>query len=382
MSKPCLFALLTLFAACRPAFDPVDPALCAGTLPTASCGPGCRLLRQEAGGSWLPRTLNQTPLELTREVSTTGWRTRARITGPSVGVGPSSLTSPLTVNEVLAASGGEVLFKTGPVIASLDAATGDVSQLVTTRGLPFRWAAGPAGGLFVVSGRSISPSAPRHGERVVSLPAALPLVAAPARAPLPTDLASGVIFIPTSSGLFSFQPRAASPLTLLAAGTFTSVALLGGEVYASRCEPLASTPSLRSGLQVEGIAVIPLDAPCDILRAPLGSTNAFVTIATQPGVVELLPKGDRLLARSAFELTSLTRTGDRVLLYAAAKPVDASLASEPVIGPLEGATATPSFRSGVCLVSLDEKKGTTLEAPRSPLELETGLVRVSAVPAN
>ena len=373
MSKPCLFALLTLFAACRPAFDPVDPALCAGKRPTASCGPGCRLLRQEATGR-LPRTLNQTPLEFTREVSPTGWRTLAPTTpGPSVGI-----TSPLTVNEVLGASGDEVLFKTGPVIASLDATTGDVSRLVTTTGLPFRWAVGPGGGFFVVSGRSISPSAPKHGEHVVTLPAAPPLVAAPPRAPLPTDLASGVIFIPTSSGLFSFQPNASSPLTLLAAGAFTSVALLGGEVYASRCEPMASTASS----QLEATAVIPLDAPCEILRAPLGSTNAFVTIAKQPGVVELLPKGDRLLARSAFELTSLTRSGDRVLLYAVTRPVEASLASEPVIGPLEGATATPSFRSGVCVVSLDEKKGTTLEEPANPLELDMGLVRVSAVPAN
>lgn len=373
MSTTRLFVFLTLFAGCGPAFDTVEPGLCSGTRPTAVCGPGCRLLRHEAPGR-SPRTLNEAPLELTREVSPMGWRAlERRGTTPSVGV-----TSPLTVNEVLGASGDEVLFKTGPVIASLDATTGDVSRLVVTTDLPFRWAAGPAGGFFVVSGRSISPSAPRHGQRVVTLPAAPTLVAAPSRAPLPTDLTSGVILIPTSNGLFSFQPAATAPLTRLATGAFTSVALFGGEVYASRCEPLPSTAST----QLEATSVIPLDAPCEILRAPLGATDAFVTIATQPGVIELLPKGDRLLVRSAFELTSLTRSGARVLLYAVTPRASPSLASELVIGPLEADTAMPSFRSGVCVVSLDEKKGTTLGEPANPLELELGLVRVSAVPAN
>ncbi|MER2566522.1 MAG: hypothetical protein ABTQ32_37715 [Myxococcaceae bacterium] len=374
MSTTRLFVFLTLFTACRPAFDTVDPALCSGTRPTAVCGPGCRLLRHEAAGR-SPRTLNEAPLELTREVSPMGWRSLER-SGPKPSVG--GVTSPLTVNEVLAASGDEVLFKTGPVIASLDASTGDVSRLMVTTGLPFRWATGPAGGFFVLSGRSISPSAPRHGERVVTLPAAPTLVAAPSRAPLPTDVTSGVILIPTSNGLFSFQPAATVPLTRLATGAFTSVALFGGEVYASRCAPLPSTASA----QLEATSVIPLDAPCEILRGPLGATDAFVTIATQPGVIELLPKGDRLLVRSAFELTSLTRSGARVLLYAVTPPASPSLTSELVLGPLEADAATPSFRSGICVVSLDEKKGTTLEEPANPLELELGLVRVSAVPAN
>ena len=157
-TNPFLLAALTLLAACRPAFEAVYPELCAGARPTASCGPGCQLLRHETPR--LPRALNDTPLEFTRAVSPAGWTAVSPSpTGPSIGARPSvGTTSPLTLDEVLGASGDEVLFKAGPAIASLDAATGEVTHVVTTTGLPFRWAAGPAGGFFVVSGRQVAPS--------------------------------------------------------------------------------------------------------------------------------------------------------------------------------------------------------------------------------
>lgn len=370
-----LLASLTLLAACRPAFEAVDPELCAGARPTARCGPGCQLLRQEM--PFLPRALHDGPLDFTREVSATGWAAvSANPNSPSaqLAVGP---TRPLSVDAVLAAAGDEVLFKTGPAIASLDAATGEVSHVVTTTGLPFRWAAGPAGGFFVVSGRQVAPSNPKYGARVVLLPTAQPLVAAPARAPLPSDVTSGVIFIPTSSGLFAFQPAASAPLTLLAPGTFTSVAILGGELYASRCEPMPDTVSSR----LEATVVIPLTSRCDIVRAPLGSTNAFVPIATLAGIVELLPRGDRLLARSPLELTSLTREGEQVLLYALPHPDSTSLNQARVIGPLFDTSAQPAFESGVCMVTLDETRGTTVRDLDDRLELVTGVVRFTARPA-
>lgn len=376
-TNPFLLAALTLLAGCRPAFEAVDAELCAGARPTASCGPGCQLLRHETPR--LPRALNDTPLEFTRAVSAAGWTAVSPSpTGPSIGARPSvGPTSPLTLDEVLGAAGDEVLFKAGPAIASLDAATDEVTHVVTTTGLPFRWAAGPAGGFFVVSGRQVAPSHPKYGARTVVLPTAQPLVAAPARAPLPTDVTSGVIFIPTSSGLFAFQPAAASPLTLLAAGTFTSVAILGGELYASRCEPLAGTPESN----LEATAVVPLTSRCDIVRAPLGTTNAFVPIATLTGIVELLPRGDRLLARSPFELTSLTREGQQVLLYALPHPDSTSLKQARVVGPLIDTSAQPAFESGVCVVTLDETRGTTVRDLEDPLELVTGVVRFTARPA-
>ncbi|MDP3503769.1 MAG: hypothetical protein Q8S33_25760 [Myxococcales bacterium] len=372
-TNPILFASLTLLAACRPAFEAVDPALCAGARPTARCGPGCQLSRHEL--PFLPRALHDRPLDFTREVSATGWAAVSANPDnpPQLSVGP---TRPLSIDEVLAAAGEEVLFKTGPVIASLDAATGEVSHVANTTGR-FRWAAGPAGGFFVVSGRQVSPSNPRYGARAVVLPSAPPLVAAPARAPFPTDVASGVIFIPTSSGLFAFQPAATSPLTLLAAGTFTSVALLGGDVYASRCQPMPDTPAGH----LEATVVIPLTSRCDIVRAPLGSSNAFVTIATLTGTVELQPRGDGILARSPFELTLLTREGGQVLLYALPHPDSTSLNQERVIGPLVGTTAQPAFESGVCVVTLDETRGTTVRDLEDPLELVTGVVRFTARPA-
>lgn len=371
-----LLAALTLLAACRPAFEAVDPELCAGARPTSSCGPGCRLVRHET--PLLPRALNDTPREFTREVSARGWTAVSpNPTGPAIGARPSvGTTSPLTLDEVLGAAGDEVLFKAGPAIASLDAATGEVSHVVTTTGLPYRWAAGPAGGFFVVSGRQVAPSNPKYGARVVVLPTAQPLVAASARSPLPTDVTSGVIFIPTSSGLFAFQPAALAPLTLLAAGTFTSVAILGGELYASRCEAMPDTP----GSRLQATAVVPLTSRCDIVRAPLGS-NAFVPIATLTGIVELLPRGDRLLARSPFELTSLTREGEQVLLYALPHPDSTSLKQARVIGPLVGTSAQPAFESGVCVVTLDETRGTTVRDLEDPLELVTGVVRFTARPA-
>lgn len=363
-TKHTLLSLLMLLAACRPAFEAIEPTQCQRPQPTPTCGPGCRLLRLEPGSQ--AKRLNDAPLALTGAVSVNGW---TPVT-PSSGVGPSvGVTHPLTVHRLLGASGDEVLFSSGPLLVALDAEAGAVSQLANTTQLPFQWAYGPSGGFFVVSGRLVSPSAPRHGARAVRLPAAPALVIDPARAPLPTDPVSGRLFIPTSSGLFALQPSAANDLSLLSAGTFTSAAVLGGDLYASRCEPMA-----RSDL--EGTAVVGPLARCEVLRAPLGSVE-FRRIALLDGVQELMPRGDGLLVRSTFELVSLSRDGAKVVLYSL--PRQSAPEPNQRLGALEPTAATAAFQLGSCLVTLDPEKGTVIGERRDPLSLELGTVSVRAV---
>ncbi len=363
-----LLGALIILAACRPPFEPVSPERCASRPQPSSCGPGCQIVRQEEGR--VARPLAKAPLDLTREVSLTGFRPIA----PTPPGTPSLArdTNPLTLDELLAVSGEEVLFRAGSAIAALDAASGEVTRIATTNDLSFRWAHGPAGGFFVMSGRRLAPSAPGHLAQALQLPSAPTLTLLPSRLPVPTQLASGTIYLPTSTGLFAFQPSASKPLSLLALGAFTSVALLGSDLYASRCEPLAAST-------LEATVVVGPNSHCDLLRAPVG-TSTFVTVASLAGVVELTVVGDRLLARSLLTLTSFDRRGAQTTLYAVTRDSDELPPKDQLIGPFEPANEMPAFRLGRCVVTLDDERGTVTHELGDAFELEAGGVHLSALP--
>jgi hypothetical protein len=259
-----------------------------------------------------------------------------------------------TEDEVLAVGPGH------DTVSSVSLRTGEVRLLASLqRGLPWRWGRGPTG-FWVVTDNRMIPSSPRVGPHVVTLPAPLAVSFTSTERPLDT-ISNGALLVPTSMGLFAFEASHDRPVQLVALGrgAFTSAVRLGTELYAARCTPKAVPAS--AGLR--SVAIIGHDSPCQVTRMAEGRSDDEAVVATLPGLIELAPFRDRLVARTFGGLFTVTREG-QVQTLSADTPItdDAGIVGRAAFGALVTVSATLSFRHAGCLVELDETRGTVVSA--------------------
>ena len=136
--------------------------------------------------------------------------------------------------------------------------------------------------------------------------------------------------VPTSNGLFAFDPSRPEPFSLLARGAFTSATRLGTDVYALRCEVKTVSNGIEEG------ALLPGDAACELVRFVETERDATITLARFSGAVELAPFRDRVVVRTWGELFEVSRTGAVRLLYSVPLETNSAGAELPTLGALEG----------------------------------------------
>jgi hypothetical protein len=366
-------ALTLIILACAPAFAPADERLCRLQPLPVQCS-ACELTGQPL---FLPasRPLGQADAGVAF-VDLDGWKNFSPAS-PAV-YGPS-----LTGFTSLAESTAEEVLVLGPRRASatsVDLVSGKVRALATDpNGQPVQWGRDDRG-FWVMSSKRLAPSSPRVGPRAFALPAPAPLVQRPPERPLDT-LTSGALLIPTSSGLFSFDPlsQQKDPFTILTRGTFTSATRLGTDVYAARCEPM---PLPSSTIGLDETALVRPTSACEVVRFPETQRDGAEPVARLKGVVELAAYRDRVIVRTFEALHELSRSGELRPLYT--MPTETHDAGVPMgrLGALRIEGDVLSFQQDGCLVTLDEGKGTVV----SPLDDGRTLIRRDQVlllrPAN
>jgi hypothetical protein len=242
--------------------------------------------------------------------------------------------------------------------SSVDVISGTVRALATDpHAQPLRWSRDDRG-FWVMSTRVLAPSAPWVGPRAFALPAPAAIMRHPPERPL-DSLSSGAILIPTSSGLFGFDPLATSrePFTLLARGTFTSATRLGTDVYAARCEPM---PLPASTFGLGETAIVGTTSACEVVRFPETQRDGVEVIARLPGVVEVAASRDHVIARTFDALFELDRGGVTRTLYAPATEASDAGAPQVRLGALRIEGDELSFQQDGCRVKLDEAKGSVV----------------------
>jgi hypothetical protein len=369
MSTSLRLRLLTLLTfatlACGPAFPRADERECALQPAPGTCT-GCTVFVGETRPlSSTRRVVMGTQMQT---VDGTGWKPLELNWPPSF-----DALLDVTEDEVLAVGHGQ------QTVSSVTLSTGEVRLLaLLERNMPWRWGRGTTG-FWVVTGNRLIPSSPRTGPRVITLPGPLAVSFTSTERPLETLSSVGLV-LPSSVGLFTFEPSHDQPMQLVAVarGAFTSAVRLGTELYAARCTPKA----LPASPELQSVAIVGHDSPCQVIRLTEGRSDDEAVVATLPGLVELAAFRDRLVARTFGGLFTVTREGHVQSLYADTPiTADAGIVGRSAFGALMALSPTISFRQQDCRVELDDARGTVVSAVRAQRDFTLGGRRVFLAPA-
>lgn len=332
-----LGATVFLTLGCAPAFPPADARAC-GLQPVPVECEGCTVF--SAAPAMQSRQLPSLDGGFSF-VGREGWRE-----GGPLFVGGFSVLADATDDEVLVWGPRRVS------ATSVDLRTGAVRVLGTPSSVPLAWVRSPRG-FWVLSEAMVAPSSPKVAPRALATPARQVLTASRSERPLDL-LSSGAALVPTSNGLFAFDPSRPEPFSLLARGAFTSATRLGTDVYALRCEVKTVSNGIEEG------ALLPGDAACELVRFVETERDATITLARFSGAVELAPFRDRVVVRTWGELFEVSRTGAVRLLYSVPLETNSAGAELPTLGALEVDGDRLVVRQAGCLVTLDETHGTSI----------------------